>query len=90
MTKEQIESIESVALTIIGGAAVIYPPSAPIVSFIKTTLQYFLENGYGFGTPYELSAGQAAAIAAGMAAAKAGAVTSFKESHKDKLPSDAK
>ncbi len=83
MTKEQIESIESVTLGVAGGVAVIYPPSAPFIALLKTAIEYFQGNGYDLGTPYELSAEQAAAIAAGMAAAKASAVTSFKESHKD-------
>ncbi len=81
MTKEQIESIESVTLTIAGGVAVIYPPSAPFIGLIKKFIEEYWPE---LGTPYELSAEQAAAIAAGMASAKASAVTSFKESHKDK------
>ncbi len=90
MTKEQIESIESVTLGIaVSGISMVFPPSAPIVALLKWALHSAGEKFFP-GTAYELSAEQAAAIAAGMAAAKASAVTSFKESHKDKLPSDVK
>ena len=90
MTKEQIESIESITLGIASGVAVAYPPSAPIVAMVKTALNYFMEHGYTFGIPVEISAEHAAAIAAGIAAMKSSAVTSFQESHKDKLPSESK
>ncbi len=88
MTKEQIESIESVTLGIAGGVAVIYPPSAPIIGLIKAAIAAWGEIG-ALGTPYELSAEQAAAIAAGIAAIKASAATTEQMRNK-KLPSDVK
>ena len=84
MTNEQIEAIESITLSLAGGVAVIYPPAAPIVAILR----YWMHAGIDFGTPYELSAEHAGAIAAGLAAAKASAVTSYKENHEKKLPSD--
>jgi len=90
MTNEQIEAIESITLSLAGGVAVIYPPSAPVVALVKGVLSFWHESGIQLGTPYELSAEQAAAIAAGLAAAKASAVTSYKENHEKKLPSDKK
>lgn len=88
MTNEQIEAIESITLSLAGGVAVIYPPSALFVTLIKSALQYWKHIGTDVGTPHELSAEQAGAIAAGLAAAKASAVTSYKESNEKKLPSD--
>lgn len=69
----KLEDVESVVLTLAGGVALVYPPAAPIVAALKALVEAAQEHGI---TPHELSVEQSGAIAAGMAAARASAVTS--------------
>jgi len=75
VTREQIEGIESIVITLASGVALAYPPAAPIVAALKGLVEAAEDHGI---VPTELSAEQAASIAAGMAAARASAVTAFK------------
>ena len=71
--------IEGIALKLADGATVLFPEAAPFVAVLEMLLD--VADEYGI-VPHELSVGQAQAIAAGMAAARASAVTSYRERHK--------
>jgi len=73
MTHEQLESIESFAVVLSSGAALVYPPAAPIAAAIRKLVEEAEAHGI---VPVELPEGQLREIAAGMAAARASAVTS--------------
>jgi len=71
--------IEGVALKLANGATVLFPGARPFVAVLEMLLE--VADEYGI-FPHELPAEQAQAIAAGMAAARASAVTSYREHHK--------
>jgi len=71
--------IEGFALKLADGATVLFPEVAPFVAVLEMLLD--VANEYGI-VPHELPTEQAQAIAAGMAAARASAVTSYRERHK--------
>lgn len=71
--------IEGVALKLANGATVLFPEAAPFVAVLEMLLD--VANEYGI-VPHELPTEQAQAISAGMAAARASAVTSYRERHK--------
>jgi len=79
MTKEQLESIESIVFKLADGAAVVYPAIGPFVAILEKLLDVANEHGI---VPVELSVEQRASIAAGMAAAKASAVMSYRAHEK--------
>lgn len=57
------------------GAAIVFPVAAPFVAGIEAIIKAAEDIGI---VPHELPAEQAQAIAAGMAAARASAVTGFR------------
>jgi hypothetical protein len=79
MTRAQLDSIEGFVITLANGAALVYPPAAPLASAIKALVETAEAHGI---VPVELPEGQLRDIAAGMAAARASAVTSFKAHQK--------
>jgi len=79
MTKDQLDAAESIVVTLADGAAVIFPAAGPFVVILEKLLDVANEHGI---VPVELSVEQRASIAAGMAAAKASAVTSYRAHEK--------
>ena len=75
MTRDQLDSIQSVAFGLADGVAVVFPVSPPFVAAIEAIVKAAEDHGI---VPYEMSAEQAAAIAAGMAAHDASKLTEFK------------
>jgi len=73
MTRAQLDSIEDLVLTLANGAALVYPPAAPLAGAIKALVEAAEKHGI---VPVELPEGQLREIAAGMAAARASAITS--------------
>jgi len=73
MTSEQLSTVEGIVVTLANGAAYLYPPAAPLVTAIRMLLEAAEEHGI---LPTEVPSEQLAAIAAGMAAARASAITS--------------
>jgi hypothetical protein len=73
MTNEQLSTVEGIVVTLANGVAYFYPPAAPLVTAIRGLIEAAEEHGI---IPTELPDGQLAAIAAGMAAARASAITS--------------
>jgi len=79
MTSAQLKTAESIAVFLADGTAYIYPPAAPIVAAFERLLEEADQHGV---IPTQISAEQAREMAAGMAAARASAVTSYKEHRK--------
>ena len=75
MTRAQVETAESIVVTLADGAAVIFPAVGPFVVILEKLLDTAESHGI---VPVELSEEQRASIAAGIAAAKASAVTSYR------------
>lgn len=73
MTKAQLEGLEGIFIKLANGAAYFYPPAAPIAAALKELVDVAEEHGI---VPTELPEGQLREIAAGMAAARASAITS--------------
>ncbi len=69
MTADQVEGI---ALKLLNGTAKFIPVTAPLVALIEGILEAVHENGM---VTYEMPAAQVQAMAAGMAAARASAIT---------------
>jgi hypothetical protein len=65
--------VEGFALKLIDGTAKVFPVTAPIMVLIKGILE--VADEYGI-IPHELPAEQVAAMAAGLAALRASAITS--------------
>lgn len=70
MTK--LEQVESIVFLLADGAAVAFPAIGPFVAIAEKLLEAADQHGV---VPVEISAAQRDAIAAGMAAARASAVT---------------
>lgn len=79
MTKEQIEKVVNVAFDLADGTKVIFPVIAPFVSAIESIVKAAMNHGV---EPVVITPEQQAAIAAGMAAAKSSAVTTYIEKKK--------
>jgi len=73
MTHDQLAAIEGIIVTTAKGVSYFYPPATPLVTAIRGLIEAAEEHGI---IPTELPEGQLAAIAAGMAAARASAITS--------------
>ncbi len=69
-----VDDIEGFALKLANGATVLFPEAKPFIAVLEMLLD--VADEYGI-IPHELPSEQAEAIAAGMAAARASAVTSF-------------
>ncbi len=70
-----VDDIEGFALKLADGATVLFPEVKPFVAVLEMLLD--VADEYGI-IPHELSVEQGQAIAAGMAAARASAVTSYR------------
>jgi hypothetical protein len=75
MTDAQLDAAESIVITLANGAAVIFPAVGPFVVILEKLIDTAESHGI---VPVELSVEQRASIAAGIAAAKASAVTSYR------------
>jgi hypothetical protein len=75
----KVDQIKSVAFLLADGAAVAFPAIGPFVAIAEKLIEEADRLGI---VPHELSAEQVAAIASGMAAARASAITSDREKRK--------
>jgi len=73
MTSAQLSTVEGIIVTLESGVALLYPPAAPLVTAIRALVETAEAHGI---VPVELPEGQLREIAAGMAAARASAITS--------------
>jgi len=71
--KVDVKQVEGFAVKLLDGTAKVFPVTAPIVVLIEGILE--LADEYGI-IPHELPAEQVAAMAAGLAALRASAITS--------------
>ncbi len=71
--------VEGFALKLIDGTAKVFPVTAPIMVLIEGIIE--LADEYGI-IPHELPAAQAQAMAAGLAALRASAITSDRARHR--------
>lgn len=81
MTREQILTIQNIAFDLADGTVMFLPAIGPIVTLIEDIFKVAEDN---FVTPYQASSQQLAAIAAGMAAARASAIATYNAHTKDK------
>ena len=75
MTSDEIKTIESIAFALADGAKVIFPVAAPMISIIEDLVSAANLAGV---VPTMISKEEQSAIAAGIAAGQASAVTSVK------------
>lgn len=80
MTSGQLAALEAIVIVTKEGVAIAYPPAAPLVALLAQFVDEAAKRGI---TPAELSIEQVTAIAAGMAAARASAVTEYQARHKE-------
>lgn len=79
MTKDQIDSIKAIAFTLADGVAIVFPVTASVVAIVEKAVNLLEDAGLA---PHELTPEQATAVAAGIAAVRASAVTEYLASTK--------
>lgn len=78
MTKDQLDSVKSIAFTLADGVAVVFPIAAPAIKIVEDVINTLETAGLA---SVVMTEEQATAIAAGMAAAKAAAVQEYVRAH---------